>query len=574
MVWGNWRQPFLLVLVCVLALVGGRFHHKTSSQDRSLRETSRNMYTQESFRSPGPTVSPPPAGKVAPSRKRKVQEKRKGLQSRSRHGRVLSDDGYNDDYQAIPMNYTLDINCGSIIGTACTSYIQKYLNEYINVNQSYNRLNLPVFYPHNIEEPPTEPSVLTPPDSSSIGNLYYETVECDLMITLNDLLDVDIVTGTMTISMFIDYIWVDELLSWNSSNTANNEEILIPMNWVWEPDILLYNSVAGEAMSWDTGQIYMYNDGTIWYSATANVVISCSFDLNMFPFDTQTCSPLFSSWSFADYELNISSVEVEVNNKSFNNLAWNVDSVVASREVITQWEIYNFSFGIVYITISRYSQHYVNTVIVPALLVTCIVISALWLRDVNNRLSLAITGLLTIIAIQWSVSAKLPISQYSNWLSGFLFMSTVYVIVICLECYIAGYMYALAEKYPNNTAPCWVRWIINVSIMTKFREESKAKKENSPHMNEWAGAGTNPMVEGVELSDINTTEKTANNNSACTSHEVQSSSETAPQAGSAESGTNVLKYGWRRGGHAFDRLMKVLIPLSYLLCCIILFSVV
>jgi nicotinic acetylcholine receptor, invertebrate len=174
------------------------------------------------------------------------------------------------------------------------------------------------------------------------------------------------------------------------------------MDWLWQPDILLYNSVDREAMSWKTGQIYLYNDGTVWYSATAVVVISCTYDVRKFPFDTQTCSPLFASWSFADYELNISSVQVETNDASFNNLAWKVDSVVASREVITQWEVYNFSFGIFYITISRHSNYYITSIIMPTLIVTGIVISGLFMSNVYSRLSLGITGLLTVIAIQVS----------------------------------------------------------------------------------------------------------------------------------------------------------------------------
>jgi len=252
------------------------------------------------------------------------------------------------------------------------------------------------------------------------------------MVTFNDLISVNIVEGTMTISMFIDYVWTDGLILWGANKTAGNEEILIPLNWVWVPDLLLYNSVDGEAMSWETGQIYLYNDGTVWYSATAVVVISCTYQLLKFPFDTQTCYPMFASWSFADYELNISSVVVDMDDSSFNNLAWNIDSVSASREVITQWEIYNFSFGIFSVTISRYYNHYVSTVILPTILVTCIVLSALWMDNVQSRLSLGITGLLTVIAIQVRVLATANVLTTTCMCMHLYFISVFVCSVPCV----------------------------------------------------------------------------------------------------------------------------------------------
>jgi len=155
---------FCLLLICCLSTVGSA---RKQGGSNSLRDRPRNMYTQESFRSAGATmeynnIQPQ---KVSPRRKLNVQERRQRLQQKQKQRRLADDS--TDDYSSVPMNYTLDMDCGSLTGTACTVYIQNYLNTFINVNRSYNRLNLPVQFPHNLEDPPTEPSVLTPPAPGS-----------------------------------------------------------------------------------------------------------------------------------------------------------------------------------------------------------------------------------------------------------------------------------------------------------------------------------------------------------------------------------------------------------------------
>ena len=96
---------------------------------------------------------------------------------------------------------------------------------------------------------------------------------------------------------------------------------------------------------------------------------------------------------------NISTVDVVVA-PTFENLAWNVDSVTATREVVVQWEVYPFTFGMYTISLTRYSDHYVTTTILPGLIITSIVLCGLWMNEHGSRLSLSVTGLLTMIAIQ------------------------------------------------------------------------------------------------------------------------------------------------------------------------------
>ena len=52
----------------------------------------------------------------------------------------------------------------------------------------------------------------------------------------------------------------------------------------------------------------------------------------------------------------------------------------------------------------------------PALIVTVIVLSGLWMTDVYSRLNLGLTGLLTVIAIQVNIEISLTLYLNCTWI--------------------------------------------------------------------------------------------------------------------------------------------------------------
>lgn len=270
-----------------------------------------------------------------------------------------------------------DINCDAIgaTGYACRNYMLAYLNDYVVKNGTYNPIQLPV------------------PENSDIPQV-------ELLVTFMDLLEIDVVTGTMTTSLFIDMFWTDEIIpEWNVSLTDGIDELVVPNGLLWEPDIQVYNSIGAYFDQIDSYAVFLYPDGLVWWSGRGMFTFSCEFDVTEFPFDSQSCQIQFASWIYSITSVNLSSVTMDIN-PGFSNLAWEVDSVTAAREVVIQWEVYAFPYGIYTINISRYSSHYVTTTIMPALIITVIVIIGLFIPNHASRLSLCVTGLLTIIAIQ------------------------------------------------------------------------------------------------------------------------------------------------------------------------------
>ena len=193
----------------------------------------------------------------------------------------------------------LDMNCGDLTGYDCQLYIQDYLDTYINVNESYNKLLRPV-----TQEKPI--------------------LEVDLVVTFVDLLNINTKAGSMTVYAFIDYIWSDAYLHWDESLTDNDDFHVIPNDLVYIPDIIAYNAIGGYATGLDAVATFLSSDGTVWWSARGFVTTQCHFDVTDFPFDSQTCEIDFSSWIFSVNNINISGVHLDVLS-TFDNLAWEVN---------------------------------------------------------------------------------------------------------------------------------------------------------------------------------------------------------------------------------------------------------
>lgn len=108
-------------------------------------------------------------------------------------------------------------------------------------------------------------------------------------MTFHDLIAVDTVAGSITLSIFMDLYWVDELLSWNASNTQGNAELIISKGMIWTPDFVIYNAIGGFSSNIEQVAVFLYSDGSVNYSGKVVVNVACTFDLLHFPFDTQTC---------------------------------------------------------------------------------------------------------------------------------------------------------------------------------------------------------------------------------------------------------------------------------------------
>ena len=80
---------------------------------------------------------------------------------------------------------------------------------------------------------------------------------------------------------------------------AGTDELQISNKLVWQPDLVLYSSVAEiYGPSFTNNIINISPNGSILYMYPARLEVSCPLDITHFPFDQQSCPLLLGSWAF------------------------------------------------------------------------------------------------------------------------------------------------------------------------------------------------------------------------------------------------------------------------------------
>ena len=79
----------------------------------------------------------------------------------------------------------------------------------------------------------------------------------------------------------------------------------VSKNQIWIPDTELLNAAGLPEIYTLKGGLMLYSDGTVFYSNPVVLKMPCSLELQIFPFDTQTCSMKFGSWVYSSQYLNL-----------------------------------------------------------------------------------------------------------------------------------------------------------------------------------------------------------------------------------------------------------------------------
>uniref|UniRef100_A0AC34QHG8 Neurotransmitter-gated ion-channel ligand-binding domain-containing protein n=1 Tax=Panagrolaimus sp. JU765 TaxID=591449 RepID=A0AC34QHG8_9BILA len=104
----------------------------------------------------------------------------------------------------------------------------------------------------------------------------------------------------------------------------------VPQDRVWVPDIVLFNNADGQyEVSYHSNVVVDYQGNVIWVPP-AIYKSSCRIDVEYFPFDQQTCTMLFGSWTYNSDEVKLkwymNKTWVELEDYSYSGI-WDVMDV-------------------------------------------------------------------------------------------------------------------------------------------------------------------------------------------------------------------------------------------------------
>jgi hypothetical protein len=351
-------------------------------------------------------------------------------------------------------------------------------------------------------------------------------INLSLGIAIRAFNNIDQIDGTSTLNLWLRYNWHD-IYNWDPNSFGNISGISFNTdpqleNHIWTPDIYLYNTAEKPMEQLDFSKAEISYDGTMFWSRPGLLKSTCLFDLTDFPFDTQTCVLKFGSWSYDSSKINLSIDKNTIDLSNFRkHNEWDLVNYSVTKNsvkyVCCEHEYHDIEF---FYTIKRKSGYYNLNIIIPTFSTATLILLTLIIPfESGERISFAVTILLSIIVFLLILSDNLPKSEDKPLLSimiiGLVYFSLVGVVFTIImsnfNVYIEKKKYE-EINYKNN---------IIEYILKKFNIKDKKKQDISithdisitqddgneyganASANASAGAGVNESINNRSNSYIN-----------------------------------------------------------------------
>jgi nicotinic acetylcholine receptor, invertebrate len=275
-----------------------------------------------------------------------------------------------------------------------------------------------------------------------IPNLH-EPLNLSLGIAFRAFNNIDQKEGVVISNVWLRYWWHDYRLQWNqsiwniSSLTFSTDAQLDSS--VWTPDIYLYNTAENPLDNLKWSNVAVQSSGAVLWSRPGMIQSTCSFDMTDFPYDRQICELKLGSWSYTGEQLVLidGAPSIDLTNYQSNE-EWELERVNHTINAIKYeccpHKYYDVTFRI---ELKRLSGYYEANIIIPTFATASLILITILIPwDSGERISFAVTVMLSIIVFLLILSDNLPrtnqLPLLSRMIMGLTFFSLFGVLFTVL----------------------------------------------------------------------------------------------------------------------------------------------
>nr|XP_039253303.1 5-hydroxytryptamine receptor 3A-like [Styela clava] len=293
-----------------------------------------------------------------------------------------------------------------------------------------------------------------------------DILEVEVDVIYRQVLDMDEKNQILSSLVWYRQHWQDIYLRWEPEHHQGLEELWLPAESVWRPDIVLQEETGTKDYSPRLPFVKVNHDGHVEYHEPTSFTTTCSMNTMHFPFDVQHCTLTFSSWTHPGSKISLMperKTEQMVNDIQVfvNTGEWKLQHVgvkiqtanyssimVESASDYTDWPEVVFT-----VTLRRNSSFYMQSMMFPSILLTSIALLGFFLPpDSGERVGLQITILLTFMVFLLTVCEMFPASTGP-------YLGTYYVICIFLLAVNLLMTVLVLRLYyhPCKPVPTWIK---------------------------------------------------------------------------------------------------------------------
>ncbi|XP_061188674.1 acetylcholine receptor subunit beta-type unc-29-like [Saccostrea echinata] len=280
------------------------------------------------------------------------------------------------------------------------------------------------------------------------GRNQSEPTIVTMKMTLDNLVDIDEISGTVKITAKLEVSWIDDRIMWNPTHFNGIEKVLFQMGDIWVPDMYTMSSLASKpALGVEKFIVRYTHDGKALWEVSNMFWSTCDIRIVYYPVDTQSCQFIFSTSGYTSDDVQLKVLERRLVTDAYkDSSAWRLISAKAFVEKGTSSESDLFIGEVKY---ERRSTIYIVTVVVPPAVMGFVHLLVFFLPDDSGeRVGFSVTVLLSLAVYQSMLSEALPKASRPQIpvLSVKIFVDLITSSLIQVCVVVSQYLYMKEQK--------------------------------------------------------------------------------------------------------------------------------
>ena len=282
-------------------------------------------------------------------------------------------------------------------------------------------------------------------------------------------------------SVILKQKWIDNRLEWNLDDYKGVEYLHIPIDKLWQPDIILYNNIDGNFYpSLNDVPALVEHNGTVHWNPPSIYTASCNIQVRQFPYDIQRCTMLFKSMTYNYPEIALMPAHEKVWTGHIQpHIEWELTEATVREHVIQEWQP-SGDQEIIFLAytfyMSRLPLYYTTYVIAPTIAITGLVIVVFHLPNIGGeKITLSISVLLALTFFLTLVSGITPTASFQVPLISkyLLFSMTLVACSIVSSVCVAN----IHHRSPQiHVFPKWCRHVF-LEVLPRYLLMKRPKKD-------------------------------------------------------------------------------------------------
>ncbi|XP_064630488.1 acetylcholine receptor subunit alpha-like 1 isoform X2 [Lineus longissimus] len=328
-----------------------------------------------------------------------------------------------------------------------------------------------------------------------VGN-NSDTLTVYLGLKLSQLIDVDEKNLMMTTNVWLLQRWRDYKLKWDPEKYGGVKVLYVPSEEIWLPDIVLYNNADGSYEITIKTKAILRPTGLVEWEPPAIYKSSCNIDVEFFPFDEQSCSLKFGSWTYDGFQVDLKHMDQMYFNKyerliTFSNgtdldnyiksVEWDVLDVPARRSdryyPCCNEPYPDITFNI---TIRRRPLFYTVNLIIPCVVISYLTVFVFYLpSESGEKVTLTIYILVSLNVFFLLLSDIIPPTSFVIPLIGKFLLFTMIFVTLSIIVTVSVLNNHHRSTMTHTMAP-WVRQVfLNIlpGLLMMKRPRQRADKK-------------------------------------------------------------------------------------------------